>query len=43
VEHIVGSGEVETRAAGFQADQEDVAVAGLEGRPVKKTMTFQTQ
>ena len=30
VDHVVGAGEVEAGAAGFQRDQEHVAVAGLE-------------
>lgn len=28
--HVIGGGQVETEAAGFEADQEEVALAGLE-------------
>ena len=30
-DHVVGGGQVQAEAAGLQADQEQVALAGLEG------------
>ena len=31
VDHVVGGGQVEAQAAGLEADQEEIALAGLEG------------